>query len=80
MYACDTHYPWQEKEVITGSRVAFENGAVRVPTAPGPGVELGYDPLAAWHEQYKTCGVRNRDDPTQMRKYDPQFSESNPRL
>ena len=35
-YACDTHYPWQEEEVIAGGRVAFEGGAVTVPTRAGP--------------------------------------------
>ncbi|SAL26432.1 mandelate racemase/muconate lactonizing protein [Caballeronia choica] len=79
-YACDTHYPWQEEEVIKGGRVAFENGAVRVPTAPGLGVELDRDRLAELHAQYLSCGVRNRDDLTQMRKYEPSFSGKNPRF
>jgi glucarate dehydratase len=79
-YACDTHYPWQEEEVIKGGRVAFENGAVRVPTTPGIGVELDRDRLAELHAQYLSCGVRNRDDLTQMRKYEPGFSGKNPRF
>jgi glucarate dehydratase len=79
-YACDTHYPWQEEEVIKGGRVAFENGAARVPTAPGLGVELDRDRLAELHAQYLSCGVRNRDDLTQMRKYEPSFSGKNPRF
>ena len=28
-YACDTHYPWQEEEVIEGGRIAFGNLAAR---------------------------------------------------
>ena len=43
-------------------------------------VELDYDALANLHEQYKTCGVRNRDDLTQMRKYDPSFTGKTPRF
>lgn len=79
-YACDTHYPWQEEEVVKGGRIAFENGAVRVPTTPGLGVELDRGKLAELHEQYRACGVRNRDDLTQMRKYDAGFSGKNPRF
>ena len=79
-YACDTHYPWQEEEVIKGGRVAFEQGAVPVPTAPGLGVELDHGKLAELHAQYLSCGVRNRDDLKQMRRYDPAFSGKNPRF
>ena len=79
-YACDTHYPWQEEEVIKGGRIAFDNGAVRVPKTPGLGVELDRDKLAELHEQYRTCGVRNRDDLAQMLKYDADFTGKNPRF
>ena len=79
-YACDTHYPWQEEDVIKGGRVAFDNGSVRVTRGPGLGVELDRDKLAELHEQYRTCGVRNRDDLTQMRKYEPGFSGKAPRF
>lgn len=79
-YACDTHYPWQEEEVIAGGRVRFEDGAVRVPTAPGLGVTLDRERLAELHAQYRRCGVRNRDDLSQMRKYDPTFTGRQPRF
>ncbi|MGF6936086.1 glucarate dehydratase [Paraburkholderia sp. UCT70] len=79
-YACDTHYPWQEEEVIKGGRVKFDNGAVRVPTTPGLGVELDHERLAELHAQYMSCGVRNRDDLSQMRKYEPGFTGKNPRF
>lgn len=79
-YACDTHYPWQEEEVVRGGRIAFEQGAVRVPTTPGLGVELDRGKLAELHEQYRSCGVRNRDDLAQMRKIDPNFSGVCPRF
>jgi glucarate dehydratase len=48
-YACDTHYPWQEEEVIEGARVKFVDGAVPVPTRPGLGVELDRERLKALH-------------------------------
>jgi len=79
-YACDTHYPWQEEEVIRGGRIAFDNGAVPVPRTPGLGVELDRDKLAQLHEQYLSCEVRNRDDLAQMRKYDTGFTGRSPRF
>lgn len=79
-YACDTHYPWQEEEVIRGGRIVFDRGTVRVPTSPGLGVELDRAQLAALHEQYLRCGVRNRDDLAQMRRVDPTFTGRTPRF
>ncbi|WP_395701362.1 glucarate dehydratase family protein [Aquabacterium sp.] len=78
-YACDTHYPWQEEEVIEGGRVVFENGSVRVPRTPGLGVTLDRARLAELHAQYLACGLRQRDDLKQMRKYDPSFTGKAPR-
>ncbi|MDP2033704.1 MAG: glucarate dehydratase family protein [Polaromonas sp.] len=78
-YACDTHYPWQEEEVIQGGRIAFHEGSVRVPTTPGLGVEIDQGQLAKLHQQYLDCGVRNRNDLAQMRKYDPGFTGVCPR-
>lgn len=78
-YACDTHYPWQEEEVIKGGRIAFHEGSVKVPTTPGLGVEIDQDQLKKLHQQYLECGVRNRNDLAQMRKYDPGFTGASPR-
>jgi glucarate dehydratase len=79
-YACDTHYPWQEEEVIAGGRVPITDGAVAVPRKPGLGVELDRSALATLHEQYKACGIRTRNDLAQMRKIDPNFSGKQPRF
>jgi glucarate dehydratase len=79
-YACDTHYPWQEEEVIQGGRISFHEGSVRVPTTPGLGVQIDQGQLAKLHQQYLDCGVRNRNDLAQMRKYDPGFSGVCPRF
>ena len=77
-YACDTHYPWQDEDIVRGGRIPFREGAA-VPTRPGLGVELDRDALAKLHAQYLTCGFRNRDDRQQMRKYDPSFTGATPR-
>jgi glucarate dehydratase len=79
-YACDTHYPWQCEDLIKGGPVRFHEGAVRLPMAPGLGVELDRDALGALHEQYQRCGIRKRDDESEMRKYEPEFSKRKPRF
>jgi len=78
-YACDTHYPWQDEEVVEGGRLRFEDGSLRVPTAPGLGVTLDRKALARLHDNYLHCGIRNRDDLGQMRKYEPAFTGVQPR-
>lgn len=78
-YACDTHYPWQDEDIVRGGRIAFDRGAVTVPSTPGLGVEIDRDALAKLHEQYLACGIRNRDDRKQMQKHDPSFTGACPR-
>ncbi len=70
-YALDTHYPWQSEEVIKGGRFDFENGAVAVPSGPGLGVELDRESLQKLHQNYLDCGLKKRDDQTEMQKVHP---------
>jgi glucarate dehydratase len=79
-YACDTHYPWQSEDVIQGGRVPFVDGCVVLGSAPGLGVELDRDALAALHDQYLGCGIRSRDDTREMQKHQPGFVKSKPRF
>jgi glucarate dehydratase len=79
-YACDTHYPWQDDEVVQGGRLRFEDGSLRVPTSSGLGVVLDRAALARLHDNYLHCGIRSRDDLSQMRRYDPGFSGNQPRF
>jgi glucarate dehydratase len=78
-YACDTHYPWQDEEIVQGGRLKFEDGSLRVPRGPGLGVTIDRTALARLHDNYLRCGIRNRDDLGQMRKYDPTFTGRQPR-
>lgn len=78
-YACDTHWPWKTEEVVKDGALRFDDGAVRVPTGPGLGVEVDEDSLAALHEQYVRCGIRDRDDTGYMRSIDPSFRADSPR-
>ena len=79
-YACDTHYPWQDDEVIEGGRLQFEDGSLRVPTGPGLGVTIDREALARLHDNYLHTTIRNRDDLAQMQKYDPSFTGKQPRF
>lgn len=79
-YACDTHYPWQDDEVVQGGRLKFEDGSLRVTTSPGLGVSIDREALARLYDNYLNTGIRNRDDLGQMRKYDPGFTGHQPRF
>lgn len=80
-YACDTHWPWKdpEEDVIVPGVLRFHDGAVEVPTTPGLGVELDRDGLARLHEQYVTCGLRQRDDTGYMQRFEPTYVARSPR-
>lgn len=78
-YACDTHYPWQDDEVVQGGRLTFEDGSLLVTTSPGLGVQIDRSALARLHDNYLNTTIRNRDDLAQMRKVDPTFTGIQPR-
>lgn len=78
-YACDTHWPWKTEEVVKDGALRFVDGSVPVPTGPGLGVEIDDDSLAALHEQYIRCGIRDRDDTGYMQTVDPSFTLASPR-
>lgn len=78
-YACDTHWPWKTEDVVKDGVLTFVEGSVPVPTGPGLGVEIDEDSLATLHEQYVTCGIRDRDDTGYMQTVDPNFTLASPR-
>ncbi|PPG31459.1 glucarate dehydratase [Pseudoclavibacter sp. RFBG4] len=79
-YACDTHWPWKQadEDVVTHD-LSFVNGAVRVPTGPGLGVELDEDGLAKLHEQFLASGITQRDDTGYMQRFQPDYTVASPR-
>ena len=79
-YACDTHYPWQVDEVITGGKLKIEGGQLAPPPGPGLGVTLDRAQLARLHCNYLECGIRVRDDAKEMRKHRPDFDDRRPRF
>lgn len=71
--ASDTHYPWliDSADIIVGGKLPMVGGRMKIPAAPGLGVELDRDRLAQAHETYQKCGMRDRDDATTMRMVEP---------
>jgi glucarate dehydratase len=78
-YACDTHYPWNAADDVITTPFTFVDGAIPVPTTPGLGVELDRDALARLAENYRTCGLVQRDDTGYMQKHDPSYERKRPR-
>ncbi|MCT4357391.1 glucarate dehydratase family protein [Streptomyces sp. Je 1-79] len=74
-HACDTHYPWQTEDVVT-TRPVFHDGRLAVSDAPGLGVELDREALAALHRRWldDDGSLRDRDDAAAMREVDLAWS------
>ena len=79
-YDCDTHSPWQTDEVIEGGKLQFQDGALTVPDGPGLGVTLDHSALARLHQNYLTCGIKERNDEKEMYKHDPNWVFGRPKF
>jgi glucarate dehydratase len=64
--AIDTHWIWQDGERLTTAPLAIRDGAIRVPTAPGLGVELDMVEVERAHALYRRHGLGSRDDAVAM--------------
>ena len=64
--AIDTHWIWQDGQRITKRPFEIVDGYLDVPEAPGLGVELDEEAVAAAHELYLTEGLGARDDAVAM--------------
>jgi glucarate dehydratase len=60
--AIDTHWIWQDGERLTKAPLQIEGGHIRVPTAPGLGVELDMAEVDRAHALYLQHGLGARDD------------------
>jgi glucarate dehydratase len=78
-YAVDTHTPWQTEDLVEPGGLRWVDGSVVVPDGPGVGVTLDRDALARLHEQYLTCGIRQRDDVGPMLAVHPDWRSECPR-
>lgn len=72
-YEFDTHYPWQNEDVIVGGKIKIEEGCVTLPSGPGLGVEIDQAQLEKLHQNYLNCGLTKRDDEAEMQKIDPNW-------
>jgi glucarate dehydratase len=75
--AIDTHWIWQEgQERLTREPLQIVGGEVRVPDAPGLGIEPDMDRIMAAHELYKKIDTGARDDAMAMRYLVPGWTYS----
>ncbi|MFN2456334.1 MAG: enolase C-terminal domain-like protein, partial [Pyrinomonadaceae bacterium] len=55
-FAADAHYHHLVDDIIEAGKFKYENGAIKVPTAPGLGIKLNRDKLAEYSELYQRLG------------------------
>jgi glucarate dehydratase len=72
--AIDTHWIWQDGQRITKQPYRIVDGYLDVPAAPGLGVELDEERVAAAHELYLAEGLGARDDAVAMQYLIPGWS------
>jgi len=56
VFTADAHYHHMRDDIITGGRMVYNDGAIRVPTDAGLGITLDRDKLAEYAELYKELG------------------------
>jgi glucarate dehydratase len=78
-YAVDTHTPWQSGVDVVANPLVITGGSTAVPEAPGLGVTLDPDALARLHQNYLTCGIRERDDTAYRQRFEPDYTKRRPR-
>ncbi|KRF09236.1 glucarate dehydratase [Arthrobacter sp. Soil782] len=64
--AMDTHWIWQDGQGLTTSPLQIRGGEIRVPDAPGLGIELDRGRLEEAHALYLEHGLGARDDAASM--------------
>jgi glucarate dehydratase len=75
--AIDTHWIWQEgQERLTREPLQIVGGEVRVPQAPGLGIEPDMQRIEAAHQLYKRVAGTARDDAMAMRYLVPGWTYS----
>ncbi|GAB3553590.1 glucarate dehydratase [Arthrobacter tumbae] len=64
--AMDTHWIWQDGQGLTTDPLQIRGGEIRVPDAPGLGIELDRSRLEEAHALYLEHGLGARDDAASM--------------
>ena len=65
--AIDTHWIWQDGQRLTKEPLQIVGGRVKVPTAPGLGVQLDMAEVDKAHQLYRQQALSARDDAVAMR-------------
>lgn len=78
-YACDTHYPWTNTDIIEGGLFQFEDGALSVCDKPGLGVSIDQAKLKELAALYASAGMNDRNDTLYMQQFDPAYERRVPR-
>ena len=73
-YALDTHYPWQQDEIISGGKLPIIDGKVALPDGPGLGVTIDETALLQAAQNYQACGLIDREDQSELRKHWPDWT------
>src|SRR5499427_1105779 len=64
--AIDTHWIWQDGQRLTKEPLRIAKGLIKLPDAPGLGIEIDMARIAAAHELYRQHGLGARDDAAAM--------------
>ena len=80
--AIDTHWIWQDGQRLTTEPLRIEGGSIKVPTAPGLGVQLDMAEVEAAHRLYLGMGLGARNDAVAMQYLIPgwEFDHKQPCL
>jgi glucarate dehydratase len=80
--AIDTHWIWQDGQRLTREPLRIEGGLVKVPKAPGLGVQLDMAEVEKAHRLYNEHGLGARDDAIAMQYLVPgwKFNPKRPAL
>ena len=80
--AIDSHWIWQDGQALTKNPMEIIDGQIRLPDAPGLGVEIDLDAIEQAHELYVTHGLGARDDAAAMQFLIPgwEFDNKSPAL
>ena len=75
--AIDTHWIWQDGQDLCNNAYKIKGGKIKIPDAPGLGLEINMDRVWKAHELYNKLDSHDRDDSVAMQylipgwKFDP---------
>jgi glucarate dehydratase len=72
--AIDTHWIWQDGQHLSENPLQIVEGQIAVPDAPGLGVTISEENLAAANELYQREGLGSRDDSIAMQYLIPDWA------